>query len=180
MTEEMYDNDDMPTEESGDFEVDWTDFATAGLLPVGRVHFTINNVRITNKRTDDGVPYRSIGVQYVIDRHSNAELPSGKTFYEKGWLNFSTLSKTAQRFINLYTACVGHAPKPTERTESGKPKVDLRALLDEIKGLGAYSQYVWRKQDDNTFEAGLGWDFAQNMDDLREPTNPTLEDAPAS
>ena len=162
--------------------MDWRAFLTEGLLPMGRVHLTIKDTRVTEKENDDGEKYKSIGVQIVIDMHEDADsegiLPNGTKFKPVNeWMNFYLRGKTLKRFRSLYAGCTGRAIQPTSRdAETGKPVIDIDAVVRDLNGLGCYTAYIWRELEDGTYEGNPGWDFAQKIDEIRPPKNKFLEE----
>lgn len=158
-------------------QLDWDEYLTEGLLPVSRIHISILTTRINERTNDDGEKYKAIGVQYEIDMHEEMgdKYPGENKKNKKAWVNFYYSGKTAQRFRALYKGCTGGKMTPTGRGEDGKPKVNMRAIVEDLKGRGCFTTLTWRKLDDDSFEEQLGWDFAQQLDELRVPKNPFLD-----
>lgn len=153
----------------------WDDFMAEGLLPVGRVHITIKDTNVKDKKNDKGEAYKSMGVQYEIDVHEEIDRETFKP--ETGWMNFYLRGKTVQRLRDLYKGCTGRAIQPTGRDqETGKPFVNYSLILDELKGLGCWSAYIWRKdKETGELRGDLGWNFAQQIEAISKPQNPHLK-----
>lgn len=159
---------------SDDLITFWDDFLAEGLLPVGRVHFKVLDARVSDRTNAQGENYKQIGVNYEIDYHE--DIPKEEFRPQRGWMNFYLRGKTVQRFRSLYAGLTGRKVQPTGRdAKTGKPTVNYELLLNEIKGLGAFTSYIWRKdRETGELSGDLGWAFAQNKEDIRPPRNPFL------
>lgn len=172
------DNEEEKYETEEGTELDWKGWLTEGLLPVSRVHITILKGRIQEKTSQkDGSKYKQISIQYVLDRHEvlGSEYPKEGKEGNKSWLNFYLRGRTTQRFRGLYAACTGSPIKPTS-TAGGVAKINMDAIVEELVGLGCYGTLLWKKQDDDSFEEQLGWNFAKTMEELTVPVNPHLKE----
>jgi hypothetical protein len=65
--------------------------------------------------------------------------------------------------------------KPT-KVANGKGKINMDAIVEELVGLGCHGVVIWKKQDDNSFEEQLGWNFARDINELTVPVNPHLKE----
>lgn len=161
-------------------ELDWDAYLTEGLLPVSRVHINVLKADLKDKTSrDSGEPYKQISVHYEIDLHEvlGDKYPGENKKTSKGWVNFYLRGRSAVRFRALYKGCTGQKMTPTgQNPETGRPTVNFESVVADLRGLSCYTALIWRKQDDDSYEEDLGWDFAQNLDDIRVPTNKFLQD----